>query len=196
MFLIGLLAITAGTVECAEPPNQWPTRPIRLIVPFAAGGAVDFVARLMAERLSASLGQSVVVDNRAGAAGAIGSNAAAQANGDGYTLLITNITHESNPVLRRNLPYDTLKAFAWVSTIGALTSVLIVPAKSPAASFGDLVSRARHNPGSLNYGSAGIGSINFLAAELMNGNSTSRSRIFHIKEEGRPLPPSCQDRSI
>ncbi len=177
-----LLLLTASGIVRAAQEGDWPTRPIRLVVPFAPGGGVDFVARLIADKLGHTIGQSVVVDNRSGASAIIGTSAVANANPDGYTLLITNINYEVNPVLRKNLPYDTFKQFASVSTVGALPAVLLVPSNSRVRSLNELVALAKREPGNLNYASAGLGSVNFLAAELLK--KQLELKITHVPYQG------------
>jgi tripartite-type tricarboxylate transporter receptor subunit TctC len=139
-----------------------------LVVPFAPGGAVDNSGRLMAERLSRVLKVPVIVDNKAGAGGAIGSSFAAKAAPDGYTLVVTSqSTHVVNPAVNPKLPYDALKDFAPITLIDRLANVLLVNKDLPVKSFADLVRYAQANPDKLSYASAGIGSVSHLSMELM-----------------------------
>jgi tripartite-type tricarboxylate transporter receptor subunit TctC len=139
-----------------------------LVVPFAPGGAVDNSGRLMAERLSRVLKVPVIVDNKAGAGGAIGSSFAAKAAPDGYTLVVTSqSTHVVNPAVNPKLPYDALKDFAPITLIDRLANVLLVNKDLPIKSFADLVRYAQANPDKLSYASAGIGSVSHLSMELM-----------------------------
>ena len=146
----------------------YPSKPITLVVPFAPGGAVDNSGRLMAERLSRVLKVPVIVDNKAGAGGAIGSSFAAKAAPDGYTLVVTSqSTHVVNPAVNPKLPYDALKDFAPITLIDRLANVLLVNKDLPVKSFADLVRYAQANPDKLSYASAGIGSVSHLSMELM-----------------------------
>jgi tripartite-type tricarboxylate transporter receptor subunit TctC len=146
----------------------YPSKPITLVVPFAPGGAVDNSGRLMAERLSRVLKVPVIVDNKAGAGGAIGSSFAAKAAPDGYTLVVTSqSTHVVNPAVNPKLPYDALKDFAPITLIDRLANVLLVNKDLPVKSFADLVKYAQANPDKLSYASAGIGSVSHLSMELM-----------------------------
>jgi len=146
--------------------QSWPTAPIHFVVPYAPGGAIDLVARLIAEKLGPVVGQSVVVENRPGAATLVATSYVARAAADGYTLLFTDISHGSNPALHSKLPYDTMKDFSSVVLVAALPAVLVVSQSSQIQSVNDLVARARKDPGKLNYSSAGAGTIGHLAAEL------------------------------
>lgn len=146
----------------------YPAKPITLVVPFAPGGAVDNSGRLIAERLSRVLKVPVVVDNKAGAGGAIGSSFAAKAAADGYTLVVTSqSTHVVNPAVNPRLPYDALKDFAPITLIDRLANVLLVNKDLPVKTFADLVKFAQANPDKLSYASAGIGSVSHLSMELM-----------------------------
>ena len=146
----------------------YPTRPINMVVPFTPGGSVDFAGRLIADRLSRALGQPVVIDNRGGAGGTIGSTYVAKAAPDGYTLIVTSqSTHVVNPAVNPKLPYDAVKDFEPITIIGRLANVLIINASLPIQTFDDLVKYARANPTALNYASAGIGSVSHLSMELL-----------------------------
>src|SRR5262245_9134596 len=153
---------------CAAAQAQtWPARPVTLIIPFPPGGSTDIVGRIAADGLARELGQPFVVDNRGGAGGAIGAKAIADAAPDGYTLgLATVSTHVVNPVVRGSaLGYDALKDFAFVSQIAAVPNVVSVHPSVPAQNFQEFVAYARRNPGKLNYGSPGNGSLGHLLAE-------------------------------
>ena len=150
----------------------YPTKAITLVVPFAAGGAVDVSGRLIAEPLSRALGQPIVIDNRAGAGGAIGSALVAKATPDGYTLIVTSqSTHVVNPAMNPKLPYDAVEDFEPITLIGRLANVLVVNAALPIKTFDDLVKYARANPGALNYASAGKGSVSHLSMELLKNQA-------------------------
>jgi tripartite-type tricarboxylate transporter receptor subunit TctC len=160
-----LLLIALATHPAAA--QSWPDRPVRLIVPFPAGSATDVVSRLMAQKFSARLGQQFVVENRAGASGAIGSDIVAKAAPDGTTMgLITASTHALAPALGAKLPYDTTKDFKFVSMIAAAPYALVLYPGLPVKTVADLVELAKSKPGALNYGSAGLASLAHLAGAL------------------------------
>ena len=167
--VMGLAAASTLTpLHPAFAQAGYPSKPITLVVPFAPGGAVDNSGRLMAERLSRVLKVPVIVDNKAGAGGAIGSSFAAKAAPDGYTLVVTSqSTHVVNPAVNPKLPYDALKDFAPITLIDRLANVLLVNKDLPVKTFADLVKYAQANPDKLSYASAGIGSVSHLSMELM-----------------------------
>jgi tripartite-type tricarboxylate transporter receptor subunit TctC len=161
----------------------YPVRPITLVVPFTPGGSVDNSGRLMADRLSRALGQPVIVDNRGGAGGAIGSTYVAKAAPDGYTLIVTSqSTHVVNPAMNPKLPYDAVNGFAPITLIDRLPNVLLVNASLPVRNFEELVKYGRANPGALNYASAGIGSVSHLSMELLKNQA--RIPMTHIPYKG------------
>jgi tripartite-type tricarboxylate transporter receptor subunit TctC len=165
-----LLALSVCTLlmggTAAAEDGKWPSAPIHFVVPYAPGGAIDFVARLIGEKLGDRLGKSIIVENRPGASTQIATTHVAHAAPDGYTLLFTDISHGSNPALRKHLPYDTMKDFASVILVADLPAVLVVSTQSHIESVADLIAHARKEPGKLNYSSAGPGTIGHLAAEL------------------------------
>lgn len=147
--------------------QSWPTRPITMIVPFAAGGATDAIARALAQRLSEGLGQQVVVENRAGAGGAIGALAAAKAPPDGHTILMaTTSTQVILPLTQANLGYDALKDFAAIGMVATAPNILIASPKLPVGSIAELIAYAKSNPGKVNFASSGQGTITHLIGEL------------------------------
>src|SRR5262249_49561526 len=150
----------------AASAQQYPAHPIRMIVPFAPGGTVDLVARLIGARIAEAAGQQVVVDNRGGAGGLIGTEITAQARGDGYTLLLHSAAIAYEPALHAKLPYDTLKDLAPVTLVGTTPNVLVVNAAFPAKSARDLIALAKEKPGAVTYGTGGLGSASHLAVEL------------------------------
>ena len=153
-------AMLAAAALLAAPrlarAQAWPDRGLRIIVPFPPGGAIDAMSRLIAPAIERALGQSVVVENRSGAGGLVGTEAAAQAR-DGHTLLMTALTHVVLAALNQRLPYDPWNDFAAVSPVGTVANILVVPATSPHRSVQDLVTAARAAPRQLTYGSAGTG---------------------------------------
>jgi tripartite-type tricarboxylate transporter receptor subunit TctC len=160
----------------------YPERPIRLIVPFAAGGAVDSVARVLGKALSANLGGSIVIDNRGGAGGVIGMEAVAHASADGYTLLLSHSGLAAMPGLYRDLPFDPARDFAGVVTAASGAYVLAVNSAEPFTSVADLIAFAKANPGRLTYGSAGAGSIIHLAGEFFK--RTAGVELVHVPYKG------------
>lgn len=151
-----------------ESPDAFPSKPIRMIVPFAAGGGTDILGRQVGRAIEPLLGQPVVIDNRPGAGGGIGAAIAAKAEPDGYTLVLgTTATHAMNEFLYAKLPYDPQKDFTPVTLLIKITNVLTVPASSPIQNFGDLLRIAKAQPGKLSYGIVAIGSSSHLASEKL-----------------------------
>ena len=177
-FAGGLLFAPAAP---AQSSVQFPAL-IRLVVPFPPGGSNDVIARAIAPQLSKRLGVNVIVDNRAGAAGVIGSDTVARAPADASTLLLTSSTFLTTAATQSTVPYDPLSAFAPVAMIAQGPMLLAVPALSPFKSTADLVAGARRHPGVLNYGSAGVGSIGQLATELFGG--ITRIQMVHVPYKG------------
>ena len=169
--------------------ESYPSRPVRLIVPFPPGGGNDIVGRLVAAKLGEGLGQQVVVDNRGGAGGTIGSDITAKAPPDGYTLLVNNISLAVNHTLFTRLPYDTLKDLAPVSLIGRQANILVVHASLPAKSVKELVDLARAKPGEVSYGSGGVGTASHLATEMLK--LMTRTDMVHVPYKG--LGPALTD---
>ncbi|ADU97959.1 tripartite tricarboxylate transporter substrate binding protein [Alicycliphilus denitrificans] len=167
----------------AHAADAYPSKPITLVVPFTPGGSVDNSGRLMADRLSRELGVPVIVDNKGGAGGALGSAFVAKAKPDGYTLVVASqSTHVVNPAVNPNLPYDAVKDFAPITLIDRLANVLLVNASVPVQTFADLVKYAQANPGKLNYASAGVGSVSHLSMELLK--TQARIHVTHIPYRG------------
>ena len=163
----GLLGAAAMPARAQAP--AYPSRPVTLVVPFAPGGAVDISARAIADRLGRVLGQTVVVENRAGAGGAIGSSMVARAPADGYTLVVTSqSTHVVGPAVTPNLPYNAETDFAPITLIDRLANVLLINASLPVRDFAAFVAYAKANPGKWNYASSGNGSVAHLSMELLN----------------------------
>jgi len=164
--------------------DSYPNRPIRLIVPSGAGGITDLLARIVAEKLRGELGQPVIVDNRPGASGMIGSEVVAKAAPDGYTLLMVYPTHPVNPSLYKKLRYDTIKDFEPITMVGTVNQVLLVNSSFPAKSVRDLMAMAKEQPGKLNYGSVSPGSMGFLSAELFA--SLAGLKFTHVVYKSNP----------
>jgi tripartite-type tricarboxylate transporter receptor subunit TctC len=159
--LLILLSACAGLVQA------FPTRPVTFIVPYPPGGGTDIIARIVQEPLSKQLGQPIVIENRGGAGGSVGTGAAARAAPDGYTLLFTLSSHSINPAIYAQLPFDTERDFRPISMVCSLPQLFAVNNAAPYKTFGDLVQYMKKNPGKLDYASVGIGSPSHIAGELL-----------------------------
>ncbi|MFL6800034.1 MAG: Bug family tripartite tricarboxylate transporter substrate binding protein [Xanthobacteraceae bacterium] len=169
MLLVGLVAVCASlNLQVGALAQSYPTRPIKLVVPAGPGGPTDILARLIGDRVSAALGQPVVVDNRGGAGGAIAAKAVALAEPDGYTLLFGNTATLANiPAVSKGAGYDPTKSFAGVAKVMDSYMLLVVRPDAPWKTVGELVAYAKANPGKLNHGAAGPGNLTHLAGELL-----------------------------
>ena len=170
-----VLAVVLPGGALAQP---YPNKAIRFIVPYAPGGSVDIVSRVIAPKLAESFGQQVVVDNRPGAGAIIGTNLLAKSAPDGYTILMADIALGANPALHSKLPYNTPEDFAPVTLVALLPSILVVHPSLPVKSVKELIALARSKAGQLNYSTAGAGSMNYLATELFK--SQTGTDIVHI----------------
>ena len=177
-------ALLPAPILQAEASESYPSRPVRLIIPSGAGGVTDILGRVIAPKLGESLGQQVVVDNRPGASGIVGSNIVAKAQPDGYTLLMVFPSHVVNQSLYRDVPYDTVKAFAPIALVSAVSPVLIVNIQFPAKSVQELIVIAKEKPGQLNHGSVGSGSMGHLGAELFR--SMAGIQFTFVTYKGSP----------
>ena len=190
MKFLHTLALLLGLATAASGvgAQAWPAaKPIRLVIPFPAGGATDIIGRQVAQKLSVALGQQVVVDNKPGAGGAIGSDLVAKAPADGYTLLMaTSSTHSIGPVLNPKMPYDAVKDFAPVSHIANAPSVLVVGQNFPANTARELIDLVKRNPGKYNFGSSGIGTYPHLSAEMFKWRAGGLFAV-HIPYRGTGL---------
>jgi len=178
--LAALLASASAIAAWAAEP--YPNRPIRLIVPYAVGGATDITSRIVAPHLGDSMGQQIIVDNRAGGASITGTDMVAKAAPDGYTILMASIAFGANAGLYAKLPYDPQKDFATVSLVATVPMVLAVHPSVPPRSVKELLALAKAKPGTLNYGSAGNGSANHLATELLKHMTSTN--IVHVPYKG------------
>lgn len=177
------IAILIVTVAGNAYGQEYPTKPIRLVVPWPAGGVTDVVARIVGERLGNELGKPMVIDNRAGASGFIGTVIVAKAPADGYTLLlVTSSTHAASPAVFRKIPYDPLKDFATISQVTLAPTILVVPPSLAANSVAELVTLAKAKPKQLDYASYGNGSTAHLAAELFL--QTTGASMMHVPYKG------------
>lgn len=163
MRLAAVAALTSMATWAAA--QGWPTKPIRVIVPFTAGSTTDIIARAISDKLATQLGQPVVVENKAGAGGTIGAGAVAKADPDGYTVLIHSSSHTVNPATFASLPFNTERDFAGITPIAALPNVLVIAPSKGIKNVADLIAAAKAKPGAMNYASAGAGSATHLNAE-------------------------------
>ena len=171
--------LVAAPVQAQE---AWPSKPVRLVVPFAPGGSTDVVARMLGQKLSAIWGQPVVVDNRAGAGGNLGADQVAKSAPDGYTLLMASGSITINPQIYRRMPFDTRKDLAPITNVASGPMLVVVPESLPVKTLQELVALAKSRPGALNFGSAGVGSQVHLAAE--NFASATGIDIAHVPYKG------------
>jgi tripartite-type tricarboxylate transporter receptor subunit TctC len=178
-----LRALLAALLAAAAfPAAAWPTKPVTLIVPYPPGGGTDVIARIYQEPLSKQLGQPVIIDNRGGAGGSLGTAIAARATPDGHTLLFTLSSHSINPIIYQQLPFDTEKDFKPVSLVASLPQLFAVNPATPYQSFAELMAYIKKNPGKIDYASVGIGSPSHMAGELLKMRLTAY--MVHIPYRG------------
>ncbi len=183
--LAASFAAASALLAPAVSAQEYPNRPIRLIVPFGPGGGSDYVGRLVAQKLTEQMGQTVVVDNRAGAASLVGTEIVARAAPDGYTLLLGSASALTvSPVLYKNLPYDPVKSFVPVIQMLRGPFILAVRSDLPVADLKELIEYAKQNKGRLNYGSSGNGSLHHLCAEMLK--SAAGIEMTHVPYKGSP----------
>ena len=177
--LLLILMVFPGVARAQD----WPAKPVRMVVPYAAGGLPDTMARILSVRLGEALGQQVLIDNRGGAGGIAGTDLVAKSLPDGYTLLVADVGQVAiNPHVYARLPYDPLKDLVPVSLIGTTSLFLVANPSVPARTFTELVALARSSPGQLNYGSSGTGSIHHLATEALK--AALKLDIVHVPYKG------------
>jgi tripartite-type tricarboxylate transporter receptor subunit TctC len=182
---IGRCAAVAGVAALAALPvfaqkADWPTKPVRFIVPFPPGGTTDPMARLVGSRLTPALGQQFIVDNRPGASGSLGAGIAARATPDGYTFVFD--THAVNPTLIPNLPFDTVKDLAPVTLVATAPNAIVTNVAKPYRNFGDVIKAAKAKPDSVTYGSIGSGSLGHLTLTLVQ--QSGGFKIVHVPYKG------------
>lgn len=178
-----VLKTIAAIAACAPLLGwaAWPDKPIRMVVPYAAGGGADNTARIVAQQMSAALGQQIVIDNRPGAGGVIGEDNVAKAAGDGYTVLYDASAFSVNPALRK-LPFDAAKDFIPVSLVATAPQILVVPENAPYKTVAEFLDFARKNPGKLSFASAGGGTGSHLAGEALN--EQAKVNLMHVPYKG------------
>jgi tripartite-type tricarboxylate transporter receptor subunit TctC len=181
-----ILAFLLSVVWAVAAAQAYPTKPVKLIIPFPPGGSNDVVGRAIGQQLAERLGQGVVIDNRGGAGGVIGTNEAAKSAPDGYTLLLISTAFPTSIAFNR-LPQDAMKSFAPVALLGSGPALLVVPATSPANSVRDLLNALKEKPGELNAAAAGIGSFQHMATELFRLQSKTNFVIVQYKGGGPAL---------
>ena len=174
MIAAAIAALVAQTVLA----QTYPTRPIRMVVPFPPGAASDFLARVLGQKMGEAWGQQVVVDNRPGAGGLIGGSVVAKSNPDGYTVALVGQPHLTAPLLSREPPWDPFKDFTWIGLVASMPNVAVVGPGLAVNSLTELLARVRERPGYYNFGSAGIGSSSHFAAEMFN--SAARLQAVHV----------------
>ena len=178
--------VAAGLVlSFTAQADNWPSKPIRILVPFAAGGVTDVVIRAVSPKLQEALGQPIVIENKGGAGGVLGTREGAKAAPDGYTFIAPAASHTTTPHLYTSLGFDPIKDFAPVTQIVAVPYLLVVPATSPIKSLNDFIATAKAKPGTLTFGSAGNGSSNHLAGELLS--SAIGGQLVHVPYKGSAL---------
>ncbi|HEV7578053.1 MAG TPA: tripartite tricarboxylate transporter substrate binding protein [Caldimonas sp.] len=186
-FTLGLAGAVAGTAFAALPRSAsaeaaWPDKPIRFIVPYPPGGGTDVIARIVQESFHKALGQPIIIDNRGGAAGSLGTDLAAKAAPDGYTVLFTLSSHTINPAIYSKLPFNTVKDFEPVGTVASLPQILVANPQFPPNSVAELTALAKAKPGALSFASVGNGSPGHLAGELYKLRTATQ--LIHIPYRG------------
>lgn len=179
---VAMLSMVAAAIAFPAGAQTFPSKPIKIVVPFAAGGAVDVVARVVGQRISDQVNQPVIVDNKPGGHANIGADFVAKSPPDGYTLLLGANGLASNMTLHKNIPFDTLRDFAPVAGVGYAPLVLVVPAASPAKSLQEFIAMARAKPGEFTYGTAAAGGSGHLATELLK--SEAKFDALHVPYKG------------
>jgi tripartite-type tricarboxylate transporter receptor subunit TctC len=178
---LSLLALASALPALAQ---TYPVKPIRMIVPFAPGGNTDIIARVFAPKMGEALGQQIIIDNRGGAGSTIGTDAAARAAPDGYTLVTVSAAHTINPAMIRKLPYDSVRDFTPLGVVADVPTALVVHPSLPAKNVKEFVAIAKARPGDINYSTAGRGTVGHLAAELLQSVAKVKLTGVHYKGSG------------
>jgi len=181
---VGILVLTLFPANFVQAADSYPVRPMRIVVPTGAGGITDILARMIGQKLGERLGQQVVIDNRPGASGILGTQLVANATPDGYTLLMVYPAHPVNPSLFSKLPYDTARAFAPITMVSAVGLLLVTNVSLPAKSVQELITLSKQRPGQLHYGAVGTGSLGHLGAELFRFQTGAN--ITHVAYKSSP----------
>ena len=189
LFSTLIVAAAATVLASAASAQSFPNRPVRLVVPFTPGSSTDITARAVAEKLTAALGQPVVVENRPGAGGKIGGEIVAKAAPDGYTLLVNSSAHTANPALYKDMPFNTATDFAGITPLVNLSNVLIISPAKNIKNVQELVAYAKSKPGELNFASAGVGSATHMNAEKFS----ARAGIKHVHVPYKGTPEAMTD---
>lgn len=179
--LVGIAA-AAGPFAADAQAQAWPTRPVRMVVPFAPGGNTDILARVIAPRVAEALGQPVVIENRGGAGGAIGTELVARAAPDGYTIAMVSAAHVINPAMVKRLPYDSVRDFQPVTLVADVPTALVVHPSLPVRSVQDLIALGRKRPGQVHYSTSGRGTVGHLSGELLS--AASGAKFVHVAYKG------------
>ena len=182
LFWACAVALAVVHVSPARAASDYPNKPVRILVGFAAGGATDLVARIVAQKLTERLGQQFVVENRAGAGGVLATGVVAKAAPDGYTLIMASASHAINVSLQKSLPYDAIADFVAVAPVASTTNVLAVNPALPVNTVAEYIALAKAKPGSINFSSAGVGSSSHLAGELFM--SMAGIKVTHVPYKG------------
>jgi len=177
--VLGLAAVANPAAVCAQ---SYPVKPVRLMVPFVAGGNTDIIARFVTPEMSKALGQQIVIENRAGAGSVIGTEVVAKSPPDGYTLLMVSAAHVINPAMAKKLPYDSIKDFAPISIVADVPTAFAVHPLLPVKNVKEFIALAKARPGQLNYATAGRGTVGHLSAELLS--SMAKIEMVHIAYKG------------
>src|SRR5688572_3608872 len=178
------LSVIALTAPLSALAQAYPAKPIRMIVPFAPGGNTDIIARVFAPKMGELLGQQIIIDNRGGAGSTIGTDAAARAAPDGYTLVTVSAAHTINPAMIRKLPYDSVKDFTPLGVVADVPTALVVHPSLPAKNVKEFIAIAKARPGDINYSTAGRGTVGHLAAELLQSAAAVKLTGVHYKGSG------------
>ena len=182
MIAFGALAAATWVAQTAVPAQDYPSRPIKIVAGFPPGGGVDTVARLIGQGMSSELGQTVVVENKPGAAGTIGAAQVAKSDPDGYTLLVTPGGHSLFGAVFQSVPFDTVGSFSWISNVITVPFFIVVPANSRFQSLSALIAEAKSAPGKISFGSAGPGSTHHLGGELLGVRTGGK--FLHVPYRG------------
>jgi len=180
--MLAALAVAAWTVSPVLHAQNYPAKPVRVIVAWPPGGANDIAGRIVAQKLTENTGQQFIIDNRGGASGIVGSDVVAKSPADGYTILVHSATHVSNPHLYSKVPYDTMKDFVGVSPLGRQVGMLVVHPSLPAKTVKEFVELGRKRPNEITYASSGNGSFVHLAMALIN--SMTNTKMVHVPYKG------------